>query len=66
MIRASQLMQELKISKPTLYRWLKKGCPVHYVGRMPYFDMVEVTKWMKKQKKGEQKNEINKSKTDHL
>lgn len=53
MIRASQLMQELKISKPTLYRWLKKGCPVHYVGRMPYFDMVEVTKWMKKQKKGE-------------
>lgn len=53
MLRLSDALNELKISKPTIYRWIKSGCPVHYVGSIPYFDMQEVTKWIKKQKKGE-------------
>ena len=53
MIRLKELLDELKISKPTIYRWIGNGCPVHYVGSIPYFDMQEVTEWMKNQKKGE-------------
>ena len=53
MIRLKELLIEVKISKPTIYRWMEKGCPVHYVGSIPYFDMQEVTEWMKNQKKGE-------------
>lgn len=53
MIRLKELLEELKVSKPTIYRWIENGCPVHYVGSIPYFDMQEVTEWMKNQKKGE-------------
>jgi len=53
LVRLSEILEIFKISKPTIYRWIKKGCPVHYVGSIPYFDLQEVIDWMKKQKKGE-------------
>ena len=53
MLRLKYLLETFKISKPTAYRWIEKGCPVHYVGSIPYFDTDEVNEWIKKQKKGE-------------
>jgi len=53
LVRLSEILEIFKISKPTIYRWIKRGCPVHYVGSIPYFDLQEVIDWMKEQKKGE-------------
>lgn len=47
MIRITELAEILKISKPTIYEWTKKGCPVHYVGKLPFFDLKEVEEWIK-------------------
>lgn len=52
LIRLTETLNTYKISKPTLYKWIRNGCPVSYVGRMPYFDTEEVTAWIKSQKKG--------------
>jgi predicted DNA-binding transcriptional regulator AlpA len=53
MIRLKEVLEVFKISKPTIYRWIDSGCPVHYAGSIPYFDIEEVNEWIKKEKKGE-------------
>lgn len=53
MIRLNELLKTMSISKPTIYKWIKAGCPVHYVGKIPYFDMEEVNLWIKSLEKGE-------------
>lgn len=47
MVRLSGILEVMKISKPTMYKWIKSGCPVHYVGSIPYFDVEEVIQWIK-------------------
>lgn len=47
MVRITDVCEKFKISKPTVYEWIKKGCPVHYVGKLMFFDLVEVEQWMK-------------------
>lgn len=53
MLRIKDVLEVFKISKPTIYRWIEKGCPVHYAGSIPYFDVDEVNEWIKTNKKGE-------------
>lgn len=53
MVRLKELLEIMKVSKPTVYRWIANGCPVHYAGSIPYFDLNEVNEWIRKDKKGE-------------
>lgn len=47
MKRFQETATHYSISRPTLYKWIENGCPVHYVGSIPYFDWAEVDAWMK-------------------
>lgn len=51
-IRISELLERLRISRPTVYAWIERGLPVHYVGKIPFFDVAEVEHWIKEQNKG--------------
>lgn len=51
MKRFNEIILEFHISRPTLYEWIKNGCPVHYVGSIPFFDIKEVIKWIKERNK---------------
>jgi len=51
MERLSEIAKTFSVSKPTIYDWIKKGCPVHYVGSIPFFDIEEVVSWIKKKDK---------------
>jgi hypothetical protein len=46
-------MQNLKISKPTVYKYMDLGMPVYYVNNTPYYDMKEVLEWIKTHNKEE-------------
>ena len=48
MKRLEETIKVFSISKPTIYVWIKKGCPVHYVGIIPFFDIKEIENWIKK------------------
>lgn len=47
LVRLSDILEVFKISKPTIYRWIEKGCPVHRIGSIPYFDAEEISNWIK-------------------
>ena len=47
MKRFNETAGHYKISKPTLYKWIDCGCPVHRVNGIPYFDWKEIDKWIK-------------------
>ena len=47
MKRFIETAQHYNVSKPTLYMWIRNGCPIHHVGNIPYFDWDEVDTWMK-------------------
>lgn len=51
MKRLSETIKVFSISKPTIYVWIKKGCPVHYVGIIPFFDIKEIEDWIKEEGK---------------
>lgn len=50
MHRMNETAKHYFISRPTIYKWIEQGCPVHYVGSIPYFDWDEVDRWIKKEK----------------
>ena len=50
LIRMRRLCELLELSRPTIYKYIKGGLPVHYVGTIPYFDIKEIEKWLKSQK----------------
>lgn len=49
MVRMSIATRKLGVCRQTIYNWMKIGMPVVYVGRIPYFDMKDVNKWMRSQ-----------------
>ena len=53
MKRLEETSKIFSISKPTIYEWIKKGCPVHYVGSIPFFDLEEVESWIKSKNRKE-------------
>lgn len=53
MKRFEETCKIFEISRPTLYAWIKKGCPCHVVGEIRYFDIKEVENWIKSDNKKE-------------
>jgi len=49
MLTQDELMERLKISRVTLYRWRKTGLPEIKIGRSVRFDPVAVEKWLHEQ-----------------
>ena len=47
MIREQDVMKELKISRPTLSRWKKRGLPFLKVGALVFFEMPKVHQWLR-------------------
>lgn len=47
MLTIKDVCEKYKITKPTLYKWLKLGCPVHTIGYKKYFMQDEVEEWIK-------------------
>lgn len=47
MIRFKELVKKYNVSRPTIYKWISLGCPVHYVGKIAYFDTEEIDNWIK-------------------
>lgn len=47
MVRVKDITKLFKISRPTLYEWIKNGCPVYRKGRLIFFDLSEVEQWVK-------------------
>jgi excisionase family DNA binding protein len=49
-LTATEVCEALRISRPTLSRWMKDGMPAHQVnpnrGRL-FFDLAEVNDWIK-------------------
>jgi len=59
LITKGQLAKELNVSIKTISRYMKKGMPVIYVGRLPRFKYYEVLDWFTNFKpvKGGEKND---------
>lgn len=51
MKRLEETAKIFSVSRPTIYDWIKKGCPVYYIGKIPYFDIEEVNNWIKERNK---------------
>lgn len=48
-LSVDEVAQHLKISKPTIFRWLEKGkIPAHKVGKQWRFKLSEVDNWVLK------------------
>lgn len=47
MCRVKEIMSLLGVSRTTVYKWMKDGMPHIYVGKLLFFDKVEVTAWVK-------------------
>lgn len=45
-ITIKSLCVQLKISRATVYRYMRKGMPHKYFGRMLAFDIAECKKWI--------------------
>lgn len=50
MLTKKELSDWLKISIPTIDRWMAKGLPYTKVGKIVRFEKEDVEKWMKDQK----------------
>lgn len=46
-----ELSEKLKVSEMTIYRLMKNGMPVIYVGGQPRFNFEEVDKWLRERGK---------------
>jgi len=50
-ITINEFCEQMKISRPTYYMWLKDGLPRHKLGGLVRLDVKEVTQWIKDNKK---------------
>lgn len=48
MLRITDVMEKLKVSRPTIYKWIKNGLPVIKVGGLTFIDEEELKKFLKK------------------
>ncbi len=56
-LTAQDTLERLSVSKPTLYKFLKKGLPSKRVGGRRLFDWREVTRWVQKQSSAGRKHQ---------
>ena len=47
LIRMNQICKELSVSKPTIYKYIELGMPVHKVNSLSFFDTKEIEAWIK-------------------
>jgi excisionase family DNA binding protein len=50
-LTVKELMEEYKVSRTTIYRWMEKGMPVMRVKGVVRFDKQQVMEWFKEQSK---------------
>lgn len=50
LMTTDELCEKLKVSRPTIERYRKKGMPYKKVGRLVRFDAKEVMEWINAQK----------------
>lgn len=48
MLRIADIQKQLKVSRPTIYKWIKQGLPVIKVGSLVFIDEKELDKFLKK------------------
>lgn len=48
MLRISDIMKQLKVSRPTIYKWFKQGLPFIKVGSLIFVEEKELNKFLKK------------------
>lgn len=48
LLTQAELMERLRISRATLFRWRQAGLPTIKLGRTLRFDAVEVLRWVKR------------------
>lgn len=48
MLRVSDVMERLKVSKATVYNWIKRGLPIIKVGKLTFIEEEELNKFIKK------------------
>lgn len=48
MLRISDIMEQLKVSRPTVYKWIKQGLPIIKVGYLTFIEEEELKKFLKK------------------
>jgi len=48
MLRISDVMEQFKVSRPTVYKWIKQGLPVIKVGSLTFIEENELKKFLKK------------------
>lgn len=46
-ITIKKVCEELDITRPTLDKWIKIGCPMHVVAGRRYFIVEEIEEWIK-------------------
>lgn len=46
-LRLADLMEQVRVSRSTIHRWLRQGLPRHKVGRIVLFDLQEVEEWIR-------------------
>ena len=47
MLRIKDIMEKYKVSKPTIYKWIKMGLPKLKVGKITYIEEKELIKFIK-------------------
>lgn len=48
MLRIADIQRQLKVSRPTIYKWIKQGLPVVKVGGLIFVEEKELNKFLKK------------------
>ena len=46
-LRIKEIMEKYKVSKPTIYKWIKMGLPKLKVGKITYIEESELIKFIK-------------------
>ena len=50
MVTIKEILKKYKVTKPTVYSWIKDGMPSYKIGKLLRFDESEVDTWIKQKK----------------